>query len=104
MGKQTQPSTPIGQVSLFTGCTSHILDANTIDDAWQLLNLCGYTVSTPTEQVCCGALPHHKGLLDTAKQCEQNNIKAFEHIALSYFFNKVITILLIHSGKNQGFN
>ena len=79
MSKQTQPSTPIGQVSLFTGCTSHILDANTIDDARQLLNLCGYTVSTPTEQVCCGALPHHKGLLDTAKQCEQSNIKAFEH-------------------------
>jgi len=66
------------RVSLFTGCTSHILDGENIADALKLLKLCGYAVSVPTNQVCCGALPKHKGLLDTARQCEKNNVDAFD--------------------------
>ncbi len=66
-------------VSLFTGCTSHVLDANNLADAHRLLTLCGYEVSIPEQQVCCGTLPRHKGLLDTAKQCEEINTSTFNN-------------------------
>jgi len=71
-------NTPAGRVALFTGCTSHLLDNETINNARQLLNLCGYEVILPETQVCCGALPKHKGQLTTAKQCETSNAAAFE--------------------------
>ncbi|MDH5258811.1 MAG: (Fe-S)-binding protein, partial [Gammaproteobacteria bacterium] len=66
-------------IFLFAGCASQILDQATIKDSQELLGLCGYLVSIPDKQVCCGALPHHKGLLETAKQCETTNLRAFKH-------------------------
>jgi len=74
---QSEMGKTIADVSLFSGCTSQLLDADTIHDAQQLLRLCGFNVSLPENQVCCGALPHHKGLLNSAAQCEKMNTEAF---------------------------
>ena len=65
------------KVMLFSGCISRILDGDTISHAIDLLTKCGFQVSIPQEQVCCGTLPYHKGLFDSARQCNDKNYQAF---------------------------
>lgn len=72
---KTAKDTP--EVMLFSGCVSRILNGNTLSHAIDLLTKCGFHVNIPQEQVCCSALPYHKGLLDSAKQCKEKNYQAF---------------------------
>ncbi len=74
------------EVYLFTGCTSQLLDARTIQTAYKLLNLCDYSVIAPENQVCCGALSHHKGYLEIAQQCHKDNQEAFQRSTLPIVF------------------
>ncbi len=71
-----------GDVALFIGCFSDMLDQVTLDDAVTLLNACGYGVHVPASQTCCGALHQHSGDGDGARQLAQQNLDAFRGLGL----------------------
>lgn len=50
-----------GEVMLFLGCLARAVDVAAINAAIQLLNLFGFRVWVPQQQVCCGALLKHAG-------------------------------------------
>lgn len=68
-----------GHVALFTGCIADIVDQGTLQDAIILLNHCGYEVSVPAQQQCCGALHQHSGDQTRSHQLAQANLQAFTH-------------------------
>lgn len=64
-------TTPVGggsgrEVVLFLGCVARRYDAEVHAAAVRLLKACGYRVSIPDDQGCCGALFAHAGDLDAA--------------------------------------
>ena len=71
-----------GDVALFTGCVSNMLDQRTLDDAITVLTACGYGVHIPAAQTCCGALHQHTGNRKKAKQLAQQNIQAFSALQI----------------------
>ncbi len=66
-----------GNVALFIGCISNMLDQQTLEDTVRILNACGYGVHVPTNQTCCGALHQHNGDNKQALQLAQQNIQTF---------------------------
>jgi len=64
-------------VLLFAGCLSHVLDERTLHISAELLKICGYTVTIPSSQTCCGAISARQGLSDIEQQCHLNNQMAF---------------------------
>lgn len=50
-----------GTVALLLGCSSDVLEPNTLIDAIKLLTHIGYDVVIPKRQHCCGALHSHAG-------------------------------------------
>lgn len=66
-----------GQVALFTGCASNLLDNQTLAATIRLLNRHGLSVTVPPEQVCCGALALHNGELEIAEKCAEKNVTVF---------------------------
>lgn len=66
------------QVFVFTGCMSHIADKQTISACINLLERCHYSVKTPNDQACCGAIAAREGLSSQAKQCQSINQRAFQ--------------------------
>lgn len=68
---------PQGRAQLFLGCTSTLLDAETLDSAVALLNILGITVDVPENQGCCGALDLHAGVSAEAERLKTANEKAF---------------------------
>jgi len=69
--------TPRGQVALFVGCVTGILDRLTLDAAIAVLTRLGYRVDVPSGQVCCGALHLHHGDRDGAQRLIERNLAAF---------------------------
>jgi glycolate oxidase iron-sulfur subunit len=83
---QHSPASPIyspsigehrGDVALFTGCVSSIVDREALNASRLLLNHLGYGVHTPDDQTCCGALHQHGGQLDKANELAQTNLAVF---------------------------
>jgi glycolate oxidase iron-sulfur subunit len=68
-----------GQASLFLGCTSALLDADTVAAAVRVMNALGITVEIPDQQGCCGALHQHSGDSATATRYIADNLSAFRH-------------------------
>ncbi len=66
-----------GHIALFTGCIADIVDQQTLRDAITLLTHCGYRVSVPHNQACCGALHHHSGDQAHSLPLAEQNISAF---------------------------
>lgn len=69
-----------GDVALFTGCISSIVDRQALDDCRQLLNTLGYGVYTPAGQTCCGAMHQHSGHPGNAEELAQTNLTAFRNV------------------------
>jgi len=67
----------VGDVSLFLGCASSMLDTETLASAVFVLNRLGYTVHIPTGQTCCGGLHRQAGDKAVAEALEQRNCDAF---------------------------
>jgi len=67
----------VGHVALFTGCASEILDASTLKDAIFMLQHCGFDVTVPSAQACCGAIDLHAGNKASANQFANQNDAAF---------------------------
>lgn len=66
-----------GELALFTGCLSEILDVEVLQATIRLLNRLGYAVHVPPDQGCCGALHQHNGDPVTARTLAEQNRTAF---------------------------
>jgi len=77
-----------GQVALFTGCASEVFDKKTLHDAIFMLQHCGFDVSIPTKQGCCGAIDLHAGKKAKAAKLAQQNNTAFSSAA----YTAIITV------------
>ncbi len=67
-----------GDVGLFVGCVSNVVDRQTLTAAIRVLNMLGYDVHIPPRQTCCGALHQHSGELTKAATLMQQNVAAFD--------------------------
>jgi glycolate oxidase iron-sulfur subunit len=65
------------QALLFKGCVTEGLFARVNRATVRVLEANGCAMSTPTEQVCCGALHAHAGDTEGARQLARRNIDAF---------------------------
>jgi glycolate oxidase iron-sulfur subunit len=65
-------------VLLFTGCVGEGLFARVNRATERVLRANKLDVTTPTDQVCCGALHAHAGDLEGARQLARKNIAAFK--------------------------
>src|SRR5215213_551839 len=65
-------------VLLFTGCVGEGLFARVNRATERVLKANDINVSTPPDQVCCGALHAHAGDLEGARELAQKNISAFD--------------------------
>ena len=68
---------PKATVGYFTGCIGHVLQQEVNRQAIALLRYAGCDVIVPQRQVCCGAIHHHNGQTDKARQLLRTNIDAF---------------------------
>jgi glycolate oxidase iron-sulfur subunit len=66
-----------GNVGLFIGCMSPLLDQDTIAAAIKVLTAAGFNVLIPEQQSCCGALDLHAGDTETYQQLAATNCNAF---------------------------
>lgn len=69
-----------GNVALFTGCISSIVERDALEATRELLNHLGYGVHIPASQTCCGALHRHSGQPETANELASSNINAFARL------------------------
>jgi glycolate oxidase iron-sulfur subunit len=77
--KRTVKSNPSGEnVLLFAGCIGEGLFARVNRATERVLRANNLNVSTPTDQVCCGALHAHAGDLEGARALARKNIAAFD--------------------------
>lgn len=67
-----------GQVALFSGCTSSLLDRQTLLDTIYLLSQLGYAVHIPEQQGCCGGLDLQEGRGEEARTLARRNREAFD--------------------------
>lgn len=67
-----------GTVALFTGCIADLVDQQTLRDTITLLTRCGYEVTVPKVQTCCGALHTHAGDIERGRQLALQNLAAFD--------------------------
>lgn len=63
------------RVALLPGCAQQVLRANIHDATIRLLQRIGCEVVVPPRVNCCGALSHHLGQEDHAKNLARNNIQ-----------------------------
>ena len=76
---QTDPAG--ADVFLFEGCVGEGLFARVNRATERVLRANNLNVSTPKDQVCCGALHAHAGDLDGARELARKNIEAFNSTA-----------------------
>jgi glycolate oxidase iron-sulfur subunit len=77
--KSTEKSNPSGEnVLLFAGCVGEGLFARVNRATERVLRANNLNVSTPANQVCCGALHAHAGDLEGARALARKNIEAFD--------------------------
>ena len=78
-GKSSAKSVRDGEhVLLFTGCVGEGLFARVNRATERVLRANKFDVTTPPEQVCCGALHAHAGDLEGARKLARKNIDAFK--------------------------
>jgi glycolate oxidase iron-sulfur subunit len=66
------------RVAFFAGCIMPYTNAETQAATMRVLRRTGCDVTTPIEQVCCGALLVHNGDRDAARRLARRNIDVFE--------------------------
>jgi len=66
-----------GDVALFLGCVSNVLDGEALAAAIFVLNRLGYTVHVPAKQTCCGGLHRQSGDCNGADALDARNHAAF---------------------------
>ena len=81
MPARNQPRGPISHdakqiVAFFPGCIGSVMFEKVNRQAVELLNACGADVRISRGQVCCGAIHHHNGSWEPAKEFARHNIDA----------------------------
>lgn len=66
-----------GEVGLFLGCVSSIMDPETLQATIFVLNRLGYTVHIPPGQCCCGGIARQQGDAETSRAMLEQNARAF---------------------------
>ena len=66
-----------GRVALLKGCAEPVLRPEFREAATRLLNRCGYEVTFASGEVCCGALVHHMGREEAAREAARRNVDAW---------------------------
>ena len=74
---QTKTNQHGKHVLLFSGCVGEGLFARVNRATARVLGANNFNVSTPNDQVCCGALHAHAGDLEGARELARRNIAAF---------------------------
>jgi glycolate dehydrogenase iron-sulfur subunit len=64
-------------VLLFKGCVTEGLFARVNQSTARVLEVNGFSVRAPNDQVCCGALHAHAGDLEGARKLARKNVEAF---------------------------
>ncbi len=72
-----KPISTAENVLLFSGCVGEGLFARVNRATERVLRANNFNVSTPKDQVCCGALHAHAGDLEGARELARKNIAAF---------------------------
>jgi glycolate oxidase iron-sulfur subunit len=67
---------PQATVAFFPGCIGSVMFDKVNRQAVELLNACGAEVRVSRGQVCCGAIHHHNGSWEPAKEFARRNIDA----------------------------
>lgn len=75
--KATNADGSAGNVLLFAGCVGEGLFARVNRATERVLRANNFGITTPSEQVCCGALHAHAGDLEGARKLARQNIAAF---------------------------
>ena len=68
-------------ILLFKGCVTEGLFKRVNAATKRVLEVNGYQIEMPSQQVCCGALHAHAGDLDGARTLARKNIDSFENAA-----------------------
>ncbi len=84
-----------GEVALFLGCTSSILDTETLRAAIHVLNRLGYSVHVPQSQCCCGGIARQQGDAEGSHDMLAQNAQAFSPLG-------DMPILTVVSGCGMG--
>jgi glycolate oxidase iron-sulfur subunit len=69
-----------GDVALFLGCASSVVDTDTLRAAIHVLNHLGISVHVPLGQNCCGAMARQAGDTETADNMVERNQRAFAEV------------------------
>ena len=64
-------------VTVFTGCSGQLLDRETFASTLKMLAALNYMARIPAQNLCCGALAQHSGLIEMAARQRQ---KTHEHL------------------------
>ncbi|MDB5320853.1 MAG: hypothetical protein JWN40_2484, partial [Phycisphaerales bacterium] len=72
----TISSDPKTIVAFFPGCIGSVMFEKVNRQTIELLNACGADVRVPRAQVCCGAIHHHNGHWEPARDFARQNIGA----------------------------
>lgn len=64
-------------LQLFRGCINEIAEPEVLDAIESVFTRCGFDVSRPARQTCCGALHQHNGRAATAGALALRNVAAF---------------------------
>jgi glycolate oxidase iron-sulfur subunit len=65
------------RIGFFPGCIGSVMFEKVNRQAVELLAACGADVVVPKRQVCCGAIHHHNGVWEPAREFARQNIDAF---------------------------
>lgn len=75
--KSSKTDGTAGTVLMFSGCVGEGLFARVNRATERVLSANNFSVTTPSEQVCCGALHAHAGDLEGARKLARQNLSAF---------------------------
>jgi len=73
----SQATSSMSKTMLFAGCVGAGLFSRVNEATARVLEVNGFAVQTPSQQVCCGALHAHAGDLEGARMLARENIAAF---------------------------
>ncbi len=65
------------RVGFFSGCIGSVMFETVNRQAVELLSSAGAEVISPASQACCGAIHHHSGVWEPAKELARRNIDLF---------------------------
>jgi glycolate oxidase iron-sulfur subunit len=75
--KYLRGNTGKATVAFFSGCIGSVMFDEVNRKAVELLSACGAEVLAPRKQTCCGAIHHHNGVFEPARELARRNIDAF---------------------------